>query len=305
MGSRTGLSSGVSRMVSPTVVGRAEELRALVAAVAAPPAVAVVVGEAGIGKTRLVAELAATSTGRRIVSGACRWIREPSRSVRSSTPSDRCVTSWPGRSSPPSPARCGRCYPRSPTSSRPARSRSPTGPPTATGVPRPHRPPHRHRARRPRAGGPPRGRRTAEAAGEVLDQETQALVAAEVDGFAKVLLTYRKGLPTRWQAPDGATVASVEVEPTHPQEVRAFLSVLFIDDQRPNRGVIGHAAPSMDAVPTLARLGRLDVPRRRSGKRCWQCFAPACVRRARSRPGRFRIGVAFLLADLVLSTIGR
>ncbi|GAB3448549.1 hypothetical protein [Actinophytocola sediminis] len=99
-----------------------------------------------------------------------------------------------------------------------------------------------------------------EAAGDILDQETQAVVAAEVDGFARLLLVYRKGLPTRWQAPDGAIAASVEVETTHLQEVRAFLSVLFIDDQRPNRSVVGHAAPSMYALPILARLGRLDVP---------------------------------------------
>jgi MoxR-like ATPase len=53
-----------SRVVSPMFVGRAAELRALVAAVTAPPSVAVVVGEAGIGKTRLVAELAGHEAGR-------------------------------------------------------------------------------------------------------------------------------------------------------------------------------------------------------------------------------------------------
>jgi hypothetical protein len=100
----------------------------------------------------------------------------------------------------------------------------------------------------------------AEAVGAVLDQETQALVTVEAEGFAKALLLYRKGLPKRWQAPDGAAATNLKVDEVHVQQVRAFLSVLFIDDQRPYRGVVGHAAPSMYAGPILARLGRLDVP---------------------------------------------
>ncbi len=65
-------------MASP-FVGRAEELQQLVAAATTAPAVALLEGEAGIGKTRLVAEMAsrAEPAGRRIAIGRCGAIREP------------------------------------------------------------------------------------------------------------------------------------------------------------------------------------------------------------------------------------
>lgn len=68
-----------ARLVSPALVGRAGELELLVAAVSAPPAVAVVEGEAGIGKTRLVLELQGHPqvADRWFVVGGCRAIREP------------------------------------------------------------------------------------------------------------------------------------------------------------------------------------------------------------------------------------
>ncbi len=44
-------------VVSPTLVGRHDELAALVAVVTDVPAVVCVEGEAGVGKTRLVSEL--------------------------------------------------------------------------------------------------------------------------------------------------------------------------------------------------------------------------------------------------------
>jgi DNA-binding CsgD family transcriptional regulator len=63
--------------VSPIFVGRRPELSALAAALEraleGEPAVALVGGEAGVGKTRLVEELAASATaaGARVLSGAC------------------------------------------------------------------------------------------------------------------------------------------------------------------------------------------------------------------------------------------
>jgi hypothetical protein len=67
------------RLVSPVLVGRGEELDLLTKLVAAPPAVAVVAGEAGVGKTRLVEELLARPelTGVRALTGRSRQIREP------------------------------------------------------------------------------------------------------------------------------------------------------------------------------------------------------------------------------------
>lgn len=61
------------------LVGRDRELADLAAAVASPPAVAVVAGESGIGKTRLAVELSHRPelADRRFVTGWCRRIREP------------------------------------------------------------------------------------------------------------------------------------------------------------------------------------------------------------------------------------
>jgi predicted ATPase len=50
-----------ARLRSPVLVGRERELQLLLGAAANPPAVAVVEGEAGVGKTRLVDELLARS----------------------------------------------------------------------------------------------------------------------------------------------------------------------------------------------------------------------------------------------------
>ncbi|MET8989541.1 AAA family ATPase [Nonomuraea wenchangensis] len=60
----------------PGLVGRSAELQRLLAVVVHPPALAVVEGEAGIGKTRLVSELA-SRVGRAMFWGRCAHIREP------------------------------------------------------------------------------------------------------------------------------------------------------------------------------------------------------------------------------------
>ena len=60
-------------------VGRQRELGLLLAAVRGPPAVVLVEGEAGIGKSRLTHEAAAilTGEGRPVLTGFCHPLREP------------------------------------------------------------------------------------------------------------------------------------------------------------------------------------------------------------------------------------
>lgn len=67
------------RLTSPVLVGRAAELATLVRAATEPPAVIVVEGEAGIGKSRLVAELLQQPAlqGVRRLLGRCHSVREP------------------------------------------------------------------------------------------------------------------------------------------------------------------------------------------------------------------------------------
>ncbi|MFW6723186.1 ATP-binding protein [Streptomyces sp. MAR4 CNY-716] len=64
---------------APVLVGRARELGALVDAVTRSPSVAMVEGEAGIGKTRLIREALRDPAvrGRRVLVGGCRPLREP------------------------------------------------------------------------------------------------------------------------------------------------------------------------------------------------------------------------------------
>lgn len=73
----TGSSS--ARLISPLLVGRAPELAALSAAARHPPAVIVIEGDAGIGKTRLIREWLATPelAGTRTLVGHCSPLREP------------------------------------------------------------------------------------------------------------------------------------------------------------------------------------------------------------------------------------
>ncbi|WP_433380774.1 helix-turn-helix transcriptional regulator [Streptosporangium sp. CA-115845] len=67
------------RVISPVLVGREEELDRLVAAVSQPPVIVVLEGEAGIGKSRLLAEMAARPelADRLLLGGGARRIREP------------------------------------------------------------------------------------------------------------------------------------------------------------------------------------------------------------------------------------
>ncbi|MGV9270821.1 helix-turn-helix transcriptional regulator [Kitasatospora sp. NPDC003701] len=76
---RAGTGSSGPRGRAPAFVGRQRELAALLGAARSRPAVILVEGEAGIGKSRLVAEGAAElrREGVRVLTGACHPLREP------------------------------------------------------------------------------------------------------------------------------------------------------------------------------------------------------------------------------------
>jgi DNA-binding CsgD family transcriptional regulator len=70
---------GRARLTSPVLVGRQRELDALLAAALGPPAVVILEGEAGVGKTRLVQELLRRPevADRCALVGHCQPLREP------------------------------------------------------------------------------------------------------------------------------------------------------------------------------------------------------------------------------------
>src|SRR5262245_21623292 len=65
-----------SGSLSDVLIGRRSELALLRTVIAAPPSLALIEGEAGIGKSRLVGELLAASGARRLV-GQCEQLQEP------------------------------------------------------------------------------------------------------------------------------------------------------------------------------------------------------------------------------------
>ncbi|MEV0202093.1 AAA family ATPase, partial [Nonomuraea sp. NPDC050691] len=68
----------MTSLASPALVGRDQQLRALLHAITSPPAVALVQGEAGIGKTRLVrAAVELLPDERTVLVGHCHQLREP------------------------------------------------------------------------------------------------------------------------------------------------------------------------------------------------------------------------------------
>jgi DNA-binding CsgD family transcriptional regulator/tetratricopeptide (TPR) repeat protein len=110
-----GIARPAQRLSSPVLVGRDDELRALVDAVTRPPAVVVVEGEAGVGKTRLVEELLARPElrGRQRLVGYCHPVGEPFplgslvEALRSANPDPRALSPVAGALRPLLPELAG------------------------------------------------------------------------------------------------------------------------------------------------------------------------------------------------------
>ncbi|MGJ7908625.1 helix-turn-helix transcriptional regulator [Actinopolyspora sp. H202] len=68
----------VTNRTPPVLVGRAEELETVTELVLSPPAVLLLEGEAGVGKTRLIREsLERPAIGRTVLDGACQPLQDP------------------------------------------------------------------------------------------------------------------------------------------------------------------------------------------------------------------------------------
>ena len=72
--------------------------------------------------------------------------------------------------------------------------------------------------------------------------------------FAKGLQQTPRFLPDSWRAAVDAGIADPDGE--HLEQAGRFLSMLRIDEARPSRTLVGHAAPGMYCVPVLRILGR-------------------------------------------------
>lgn len=77
MSSSIGLHAGDRRVAAPAFVGREHELAAVTAALGNGPALVVIEGEPGIGKTRLVHEALASLADRTVLVATCPPLREP------------------------------------------------------------------------------------------------------------------------------------------------------------------------------------------------------------------------------------
>lgn len=98
-----------------------------------------------------------------------------------------------------------------------------------------------------------------EIAGRDLDATVLTSIDETTKHFAKELLFHRNGLPEEWRAPADATVRSYVVLGGHTSKARTLLTKLVIDEGRPHRNVIGHAAPTMFARPALERMGQSEA----------------------------------------------
>lgn len=90
--------------------------------------------------------------------------------------------------------------------------------------------------------------------GAAPDVDADTEVEDSVGLVAQELMGHPKHLPDYWQVP-----AKSRPESVHLHDVREFLTALVIQDDRPARGFVHHAAPSMYVRPVLDRLGEPET----------------------------------------------
>ncbi|WP_415677354.1 hypothetical protein [Tsukamurella hominis] len=111
--------------------------------------------------------------------------------------------------------------------------------------------------------------------------------------FCRALMMYRKGVPKEWHAPEGARASALRIPRDLLDTAREFLTVLTIDEPRPGRELIDHAAPSLYVAPLMEHMGHPPA----SAESVWQAVRE--LFRARMRSNVLSKGVGGGLAGHV------
>ncbi len=128
--------SRVPAVAAPAFTGRDPELAALAAALGTPPAVVLVEGEAGIGKTRLVREYLASrgrDEGPRVLMASCPPFRQPQTLGPVADAVRQAAGEVSGLGLSGLAGRCGHCSPNGPATCPPRRSQLRMPPRPGTG----------------------------------------------------------------------------------------------------------------------------------------------------------------------------
>ncbi|MBO1267806.1 hypothetical protein J1902_07385 [Arthrobacter sp. PO-11] len=113
-----------------------------------------------------------------------------------------------------------------------------------------------------------------------------------IDAFCRGIMMYRKNVPDSWRAPAEARSKDLTVPDDLIDAGHAFLRILRIDEGRPSRSYVAHAASSMYAQPVASRLGHASA----TAQAMWEVVLQVLRIRMRARGDTIQGG---------LPTIGR
>lgn len=128
--------------------------------------------------------------------------------------------------------------------------------------------------------------------GEELAEDETTTLRHCIDQTARSLMMYRKGLPSSWQAADGARAKNLIPGEDLLDAVTAFVKVLVIDQARPTRDLIAHAAPTLYARPITAKMGHPD----HLASAVWEAVLQLFRLRMRDRGPSLRGGLSPVIA---------